>query len=41
MLQVEDALSPAELQAALERGKNLELDTLVAEWLEKFAVDNT
>ncbi len=40
MPQLEDVLSPAELQAALECGKTLELDTLVAELLEKFAVDN-
>ncbi len=40
MLQPEAALTPAELQAAFERGKTLDLDTVVAELLEEFAEDN-
>ncbi|MCP4934223.1 MAG: tetratricopeptide repeat protein, partial [bacterium] len=39
--QLEEALSPAELKVALERGKVLDLDTVVAELLEGFAEDNT
>ncbi len=38
--QLEESLSPAELQAALTRGKALDLDTVVAELLEEFAEDN-
>ncbi len=40
MPQLEEALSPAELQVALERGKALDLDTEVAELLEEFAENN-
>ncbi|MCP4995261.1 MAG: tetratricopeptide repeat protein [Gammaproteobacteria bacterium] len=34
--QLAEALSPADLQAALERGKSLDLDTVVAELLVEF-----
>ncbi len=34
------ALSAADLEAALERGKALDLDTVVAELLEEFGEDN-
>ncbi len=37
---VQDALSPAELEKAMERGKTLDLDTMVAELLEEFGEDN-
>ncbi len=40
MPQLEEALPPAELQAALERGKALDLDTVITELLEEFAEDN-
>ncbi|MCP4997124.1 MAG: tetratricopeptide repeat protein [Gammaproteobacteria bacterium] len=39
--QLEEALSASELEAALERGKTLDLDTVVAELLAEFAEDNT
>ncbi len=38
--QLEGSLPPAELQAALARGKALDLDTVVAELLEEFGEDN-
>ncbi|MCP4284416.1 MAG: tetratricopeptide repeat protein, partial [Gammaproteobacteria bacterium] len=38
--QLEAALPPAELQAALARGKSLDLDSVVAELLEEFAENN-
>ncbi|MCP4289867.1 MAG: tetratricopeptide repeat protein, partial [Gammaproteobacteria bacterium] len=38
--QLEEALPPIELQAALARGKTLDLGTVVAELLEEFAEDH-
>ncbi len=38
--QLQAALSAADLEAALERGKALDLDTMVTELLEEFAEDN-
>lgn len=38
--QLEAALSPEDLQAALERGKSLDLDTVITELLEEFASDD-
>ncbi len=40
LLQLEEALPSAELNAALERGKAFDLDTVVAELLENFGEEN-
>ncbi len=40
MLQLEATLSAADLEAAVARGKALDLDTVVAELLAEFAEDN-
>ncbi len=37
--QLEASLTPTDLQAAMERGNNLDLDRVVAELLEEFAED--